>query len=169
MLEQLVQPKVVAAPSVIATRKRKMNKYAFRKRFARTIAHILLVLVTANSAQASKEGMLWLSTFSVESAGISSSGPVRIRGIAEHGHISNLEIHAFKKKFFLNPQQLFQIKNFAVNGLSLSFETGFKSSGGKILYVLLSQGLSAGPDSEKVIEISEENGIRIHQTRSIDR
>src|SRR5690606_41581895 len=68
------------------------------------------LLAASSEAAASKEGLLPLNAFALESPGIGQPGPVKVSGAQSDGGISLLRIEAFGRNFTLQPQQLRSFK-----------------------------------------------------------
>lgn len=117
-------------------------------------------------ANASKEGMLAFSDFSVKSPGLGNSGPVEISGTQISGGITSIRISAFKRETSLNTAQLAQIRGLIANGIQISFELGYKETGGKKIYIVLTEGLTSGRARAVTIQFTEAGKLRITQESS---
>jgi hypothetical protein len=126
-----------------------------------SIIAILSLALASTSALASKEGILRLDSFQLTSQGISDSGPVTITGNQGDKGISRLTIKAFGREFDLDDEQLAKIRGLAINGIQLSYETGYKELGGRTLYILLSKGFTSGNVGHKFVVVTESGAIRV--------
>lgn len=130
----------------------------------RRLCYLFISLVLAFGATtvcASKEGILRMATFELSSEGIGDSGPVVVSGIQGDNGIQELAIRAFGKQFKLNGQQLIQVQGISINGLQLSYETGYKELGGRTIYIVLSKGFTSGIIGRRFVVITESGTIRI--------
>jgi hypothetical protein len=132
------------------------------------IAGACVVLVSFGPARASQEGQLAWSSFSVESPGIGSSGPVTISGRQAATGLTAMTIKAFDRQIALAKPQLDALKPLRMNGMQLSFDTGYKELGGRTLYVQLLSGFVASGDRvEKVLVITERGDIEVTNADSM--
>jgi hypothetical protein len=109
----------------------------------------------------SKEGVLVLGTFKVESPGIGESGPVTMSGRQGPDGFESLTVNAFGKNFILTKPQLDEMKGGYVNGLQFTYERGYTRLGGRTLYLQFFQGFSSGVVESKSVTLKESGGITI--------
>ena len=100
-------------------------------------------LLTAAPAHASKEGVLTWSSFSIDSPGIGSSGPVSISGKQDSTGATRITIKAFGRTYELGKAHLEKLKAMLINGMQLSYEEGYKELGGRTLYIQVSRGFTS--------------------------
>ncbi|MGN6656879.1 MAG: hypothetical protein ACTHJ9_16245 [Rhodanobacter sp.] len=126
---------------------------------------ILLVFIAAllfaPLALASKEGVLPLGTIHIESSGIGESGPVILSGVQTAQGMQSLTIEAFGKKFQLSPAQLRELQGGFFNGVQLSYESGYKETGGRTIYLLISKGFTSGAVAQRYIVVTENGTIKV--------
>lgn len=130
-------------------------------RNTRRLIIFFISYMVISTAYASKEGMLTWSNFSIESAGIGSSGAIKVSGTQTDDSIVSLRVNAFGREITLNSTQLNKLKNFPVNGMHLSFENDIWKKQHKILYVIISKGFTSGMDERKLIEIDNWGNVSI--------
>jgi hypothetical protein len=125
--------------------------------------HLLLLLLAtlAVQAAASKEGILQLGTFQLSSAGVGDSGPVTVSGARDKGHMSALCIQAFERTRCLAKEQLALLDEVAINGAQISYETGYASTGGRTVYVLLLKGFTSQRSEGRIVVVPERGTIEI--------
>jgi len=93
-------------------------------------------------ANASQEGVLSFSEFSIKSRGIGKSGTVEIIGTKnEKGTFSSITVSAFGKMYSFPEDILSQISAINQNGIQLTYEAGYRSLGGKTIYIQFQKGL----------------------------
>ncbi|RUL70505.1 hypothetical protein [Dyella choica] len=102
-----------------------------------------------------------MSSFEFTSEGVGESGNVTITGKQGNGGISELTIMAFGKQFKLDGEQLDKVKGFAVNGLQLSYEAGYKELGGRTIYIVLSKGFTSGTIGKKFVVVTESGTLSV--------
>lgn len=122
------------------------------------IVLIFLVLLAMSPVFASKEGILTLSAFHLESDGIGASGKIVIDGQQNaNNQISQLSIHAFDKTYVVSPENLNHLANMTVNGIQISYEQGYQTLGGRTIYIQFQKGFTSGI-IKKIILVVTENG-----------
>jgi hypothetical protein len=114
---------------------------------------------------ASKEGVLALYTFHVESPGIGESGPVSVSGRQSKLGIDFLIVKAFGKVFQLNREQLNSLQGGSLNGIQLTYEGGYKELGGRTIYLQFSKGFTNGILHAIVFVLTEDGKINIKPIR----
>jgi len=129
---------------------------------------ILFFLVTSMlvipPAFASKEGVLKLNTFSLESKGIAEFGPVKVVGEqSEQNEVKSLSVEAFGKKIELKPEDLSKIPKQPYNGIQLSYEQGYPEMGGKTVYITLQFGFTSQVKQRVLVTITEKGEIKIKE------
>ena len=125
-------------------------------------SQLLLALALPSAAlYGSKEGILSLSEFSVQSEGIGSSGPIKVTGKQNYYGLQGLQVNAFGKVFTATTEQLALIGKLPFNGVQLSFEAGYKEVGGKTLYITFTFGFTSGVKKVQTIEVQELKGFNI--------
>jgi hypothetical protein len=132
--------------------------------FVLTMSHLvfsLTILLIAQFAYASKEGVLVLSNFIVTSQGIGASGAIEVSGTQSTNGIERLKISAFGKSMSLTPATLEKLRCFFANGIALSYESGFKEQGGKTLYITVIRQFSTHTVSTKTISFCEDNSVTV--------
>jgi hypothetical protein len=132
-------------------------------------AFLLLVtavcLLQTGQARASQEGMLKWSSFTIESEGIGSSGPISVSGKQDSSGIKALRVRAFGRTYELSPAHLEDLKAMITNGMQLSYEGGYKDLGGRTLYVQLSSGFLHHVVIRKLVRITERGDITVEAWR----
>jgi hypothetical protein len=121
----------------------------------------LAALLGASLALASREGMLALGSFRVESPGIGNSGVVLVAGRQGAKGVESLRIEAFGKRFDLSPGQLQALRGGLLNGLQLSYEGGYKEIGGRTLYLVFSQGFTSGVVLKRLVTVTESGEVKV--------
>lgn len=125
---------------------------------------ILALLVgTAQDAQASEEGVLIWTAFSIQSAGIGESGPVQLSGAYGDGGLARLSIKAFGREVSLSKPQLEKLRGLSVNRMQLSYEEGYRELGGRTVYAVLGRGFLSGARDAKLITLNERGDITIRE------
>ena len=119
------------------------------------------LLAASGEAAASKEGLLPLNAFALESPGIGQSGPVKVSGAQSDGGISVLRIEAFGKNFTLQPQQLRSLNGFNANGVQISYEGGYVDLGGRTIYVVFSRGFTSGRVMQRYVAVTETGAVSV--------
>nr|BDD43614.1 hypothetical protein 8 [Gammaproteobacteria bacterium] len=118
---------------------------------------ILFLVILPNFAGASKEGMLPLTSFKIESVGLDSSGPVVIFGKSNNYKIIQLTVEAFGENFQVSQEIISELGEMYTNGISISFESGYKVAGGRAIYVTFSKSYVAS-EKQRITLIIQENG-----------
>lgn len=129
------------------------------------IGFLLFVSLFTVTAHASREGLLQLSLFSIESTGIGNSGPVEVSGSQDDKGITTIRIKAFHKEFTPTKTQMSSLRNFTSNGIQLSYEAGYKAVGGRTIYLLFSKGFTLGQIQSRLVTVNEAGGISITDGR----
>lgn len=89
------------------------------------------------------------------SAGIGSSGPVKVEGKrASDGKFESVLVEAFGKKTQI-PKEILAALPALSNGIQLSFEAGYKPLGGRTVYVIFLTGFTSGVTGKKAVAVSE--------------
>ena len=127
----------------------------------RIIIGILILLSYLPSSYASKEGALQFSAFTIKSPGIGSSGPVTVTGERSEEGFSSLNVAAFGKSFVLNSSQLAQLRSLSVNGIQISYETGYPQFGGKTIYLVFSKGFTSSLRESRLVTVKERGDINV--------
>ncbi len=128
------------------------------------VVWVALLAAVSLAGFASEEGVLRLSTFTLQSEGIGESGPVTVKGtITESNKVSSLSINAFGKDYELAAEELAKIPAAFYNGIQLSYEEGYKSLGGKTIYIILQSGFTSGITKRALIALSENGDINIRE------
>ena len=111
---------------------------------------------------ASQEGTLSLSSFSLQSKGIGSSGPIAVEGKRdESGNLSQLVVNAFEKKISVAQDVLRKISKYNINGIQLSYESGYKELGGRTVYILFQKGFTSRIIEKTVLAVKENGTSKI--------
>ncbi len=138
-----------------------------RLRYTASCFAIALSLLAAAPTYGSQEGMLRWSSFSVDSEGIGSSGPVTVSGKQDKTGITAMTVKAFGRVYQLGKEHLDLLKSMRVNGMQLSYEGGYIQLGGRVLYIQLSTGFYvSGVKARKFVVIHEGGDISVREPRS---
>jgi hypothetical protein len=114
------------------------------------------ILSAAINTPASQEGILPLSAFHIESAGIGHSGRVVIDGKQnEKGQIDSLKITAFGKDYSVPKDKLANLADLHVNGIRISYEGGWVELGGQTIYIHLQMGFTSHTLKHALIVVTE--------------
>lgn len=124
-------------------------------------ARSALALLAPAAAFASQEGILSLGTFQLSSPGVGQSGPVIVSGARKGEEITAFCVQAFEQTKCLSKEQLAQAGGSLVNGVQISYEAGYRETGGRTVYVVLSKGFVSGRNESKVVSVSEFGAIEI--------
>ena len=130
-------------------------------KFTLIFALAVCLLVPSSQTLASKEGILALSKFSLESSGIGSSGVINVSGTQANRGIVTLRIEAFGKSFNLSSDELSELTGFSANGIQISYEGGYKDMGGRTLYVVFTRGLTSGLVGQRYVSVTESGLVRV--------
>lgn len=130
----------------------------FRKSLGWVVFFVAYSIISV--AHASKEGILAFSSFSMESRGIGLSGPIRVTGTQVDDRIVSFQVAAFGRQVVLNAPQLYQLREFPVNGMQLSYEDGWGEDN-RVLYITISKGFSDGIEEKKLIQIDSRGSVNI--------
>ena len=122
---------------------------------------ILALSIFSGSVSASKEGLLSLNAFALESPGIGASGPVKISGAQSTDGITLLRIEAFGKKFNIGPDQLRELSGFSANGVQITYERGYADLGGRVIYVVFSRGFTSGHLAQRYVTVRENGSVTV--------
>ena len=125
------------------------------------LALILAFSLLSGRVSASKEGMLVLNAFALESLGIGESGPVKISGAQSDGGIAVLRIEAFGKAFNLRPDQLRKLRGFNANGVQITYEGGYVDLGGRTIYIVFSRGFTSGHTDQRYVAVTESGSVTV--------
>ncbi len=125
-------------------------------------AALLLPLILAPPANASKEGGLSLYSVILDSPGTDKSGPVHVEMQRSDEGIGKLIVSAFGRNETAPSQLLQSIKEKRwLNGVQLSWEQGYDLTGGRKVYVMLTEGGSWGVVVVAVIRFSEDGKFKV--------
>lgn len=116
-------------------------------------------------AFSSKEGILSWSEFTISSQGIDSSGPVKVSGTQSSAGVLRFKVEAFGRVFVAPSNAIQELRGFSANGLSLSYEAGYKEVGGRTVYLIFSRGFTSGVVSTKTVAIYENGKFDIIEGR----
>jgi hypothetical protein len=122
---------------------------------------ILAFSILSGSVSASKEGLLALKAFALESPGIGESGPVKISGAQSSSDITLLRIEAFDKTFNIGPDLLRQLRGFNANGVQITYEGGYVDLGGRTIYVIFSRGFTSGAVVQRYVAVTESGSVTV--------
>jgi hypothetical protein len=123
---------------------------------------VLLSFILAQPASASKEGGLSLYSVMLDSPGTNESGPVHVEMKRSDEGIEKLMVAAFGRNETAPSQLLQSIKEKKwLNGVQLSGEKGYQFTGGRTVYVSLTEGGSWGAVVVAVIGFSEDGKFRV--------
>jgi len=127
----------------------------------------LLQIGLARPAIASKEGGLSLHDVTLDSPGMDDSGPVHVEIRRSDDGIEKLVVSAFGKTEAASPQLLQSIlEKKWLNGVQLSWSKGSRLTGGKTVYVSLTEGGSWGVVIVAIIGFDEEGNFRVVENLS---
>jgi hypothetical protein len=127
----------------------------------------LLTFVLTRPADASKEGGLSLCGVTLDSPGMEGSGPVHVELKRSDEGIEKLLVTAFGRTETAPAQLLQSVKEKQwLSGVTLSWERGYRSTGGKTVYVLLTEGASWRIVVVAAIAFSEDGKFRVFKNLS---
>ncbi|MBI4651824.1 hypothetical protein HY745_11185 [Candidatus Desantisbacteria bacterium] len=127
---------------------------------------ILSIFLLQSPVFASQEGVLQLSSFTIESKGIGSSGPVKISGDQnQQNEIVSLKIEAFGEEYKISNENLKKLPKILYNGIQISYEEGYKSLGGKTIYIVFQKGFTSGIKEQTVLSLTENNTVKIEEIK----
>jgi len=123
---------------------------------------IILVSTCSLFANASQEGVLSFSEFTIKSTGIGKSGAVEIVGTKnEDGVFSSIRVSAFGKMFSFPEKILIQIPAVNQNGIQLTYEAGYRTLGGKTIYIQFQKGFTSGVQSTFIVSVNEQGKFKV--------
>ena len=122
---------------------------------------ILALVILPGSATASKEGLLALNAFALESPGIGESAPVKVSGAQSGNGITLLRIEAFGKTFNIGPDQLRQLRGLNANGVQITYERGYVDLGGRTIYFTFSRGFTSGVVAQRYLSVTETGSVAV--------
>jgi hypothetical protein len=122
----------------------------------------MVLLAVAFGAPASQEGILALSSFRLESAGIGSSGKVIVEGKQnEKNKIVSLKISAFGKDYVVPEDKLAALSGLPSNGVRISYEAGYADLGGRTIYIQLQMGFTSGTREQALVTLTEDGKVEV--------
>jgi hypothetical protein len=122
----------------------------------------MVVFAVATCASASKEGILPLSNFRLESDGIDGSGKVVVEGKGDKdGHLVSLKVTAFGRDYLLPKDKVAQFARLMANGVQISYEAGYAELGGRTVYVQLQMGWTSSTRQKAVVTVTENGKIEV--------
>jgi hypothetical protein len=125
----------------------------------------LAVVSVATCASASKEGILQLSSFRLESDGIGRSGKVVVEGKQDKdGRMVNLKVTAFGKDYLVPKEKLAQLGRITANGVRISYEAGYARLGGRTVYLQLQMGFVESTQWRRRVTVKENGAIEIEKS-----
>ena len=131
---------------------------------------ITLLLAVASVSYASKEGVLVLSNFHLESTGIGSSGKVIVEGKQnEKSQIMSLKISAFGKDYIVPKEKLDGLAELQANGIRISYEAGYTELGGRTIYVQLQMGFTSHTRMQTLITVTEDGKIEVGKIEKVQQ
>jgi hypothetical protein len=122
---------------------------------------LILLLLSCFHAAASSEGILILGKFRVESEGIGESGRVVVSGTQGYDGPESVRVDAFGKSYSLRPAHIRRLRGLTANGISLSYERGYRELGGRTVYILFSKAFTSGTVSAKYVSVAERGDIDV--------
>ncbi len=123
---------------------------------------ITLALILSIAANASQEGVLPFSEFTIKSGGIGESGPVEIIGIkSSDGVFVSITVNAFGKNHHFPKSILKEIPAINQNGIQLTYEAGYSSLGGKTIYIQFQKGFTSGVQSKFLVALNEQGSFEV--------
>lgn len=131
----------------------------------RTILLIaIVILLTAQFASASQEGVLPFSEFSIRSEGIGESGSITVEGLKDaSGNYKKLLVKAFGKTIEVSKELLEKVPIYQ-NGIQLSYERRYEILGGRTVYIMFSSGFTSGIRETFIIAVTENGKQSILKT-----
>jgi hypothetical protein len=133
---------------------------AFMSRFA-SFWIVFATFAGASLAFASQEGVLPFGSFRFESPGIADSAAVIVAGRQGAKGMESLSIEAFGKRIDLSTKQLEALPGGLLNGLQISYEAGYKETGGRTLHLMLSQGFTSGVVARRFVRVTESGSVKV--------
>ena len=123
---------------------------------------LLVPLILTTPANASKEGALSLYSVILNSPGTDKSGPVHVEMQRSDEGFGKLIVSAFGRNGSA-PSYLLQsiTEKRWLNGVQLSWEQGYDLTGGRKVYVMLTEGGSWGSVVVAVIRFGEDGKFKI--------
>ena len=123
---------------------------------------LTMILLTAGTAQASEEGILALSSFRLESAGIGQSGKIVVEGREnKKWQVVNLKISAFGKDYVIPKEKLAGLAELSANGVRISYEGGYPMTGGRTIYIQFQMGFTSWTKQKALVTVSENGRIDV--------
>ena len=122
---------------------------------------ILLALSLPSHAIASQEGVLPFSEFTIKSNGIGQSGPVELVGNKIEAGYSSIIVNVFGKSYSFPKHILKQLSDMPKNGIQLSYEAGYKSLGGKTIYMQFQMGFTSGLKQVVVVSLNSQGEFNV--------
>jgi hypothetical protein len=127
---------------------------------------VVVLFAAALHASASKEGILALSSFRLESAGIGSSGKVVVEGNQdEKNKIVGLKISAFGKDYVVPEDKLTALSGLRSNGVRISYEAGQAELGGRTIYIQFQMGFTTGAREQALVTLTEDGKVEVSRTK----
>lgn len=127
-----------------------------------TFIIILSVVLASLNVFASKEGILNINKFVLESEGIGSSGPVKISGEKnQRGEFVSLTVEAFSQKYEISPENLAKIRETSFNGIQISYCGGYPELGGRVIYLIFQLGFIGRVDRRILLSLTEDGKIEV--------
>jgi hypothetical protein len=122
----------------------------------------VLLVACASAAHASQEGVLVLSSFRLESAGIGASGKIVVEGKQdEKGQVVSLKVNAFGKEYVVPKEKLAGLGELLANGIRISYEAGYAELGGRTVYIQLQTGFTSGTREQALVTVKENGKIEV--------
>ena len=121
----------------------------------------LFLLGATADTSASREGILPVSAFALESPGIGGSGPVKVSGAQSSEGISLLRVEAFGKQFTFQQKHLIELQGFGFNGVKITYEGGYVDLGGRTIYIIFSRGFTSGQVAQRYVALSESGSVSV--------
>jgi hypothetical protein len=134
----------------------------------------LIFIATLCSSYASKEGILLLSSFRIESDGIGSSGKIAVEGRQEQqedlqSHFLELKVTAFDKTYSLPKEKLDLLTGASANGIRISYETGYEKTGGRTIYIQFQTGFTSFTRKQVLVTLTENGNFEIRKIEKIEK
>lgn len=120
-----------------------------------------VALLAPMPGRASQEGVLRLNEFRLSSQGIGDSGPVVVSGAQSDDRFVALRVEAFGRVQSLPAGELGKLKGGLVNGLQLTFDSGYRQLGGRTIYIHLSKGFTSGVQETQVVSLDEQGQWKV--------
>jgi hypothetical protein len=132
-------------------------------RFIKIIISIV-IYVLSGCLLASEESPSVLGSFSINSKGHGSSGPITVSGTASDEGIEELKIYAFGKEINLGKDGIIGLRGIMVNGLQVSYDGGYGKGAGRSFIIVFTTAYAADVVDKRYVIVNDAMKVEVRSS-----